>query len=323
MRFERLKALAGNRKTWMALITILAAGVVAAGLLIGHRAPGIPGLDVPGGADKPVKGKLSLNVKEENLPEIPDEMLVYKFDKIAKNEEQIKELAAKFGLTGELKKDFAKREDPAGLKKHDHYYVKEGEIGTGRHMQYFINTGNYLYIHEAKYGHENHNLPTTDECRSIALETLENLGLLPDDAFVAGTGGILTSTGPQGEPGRVYFDHRDVMISRRAGGYPIAGPGMEIVVSLGTNGELVGIDSMMRELVPYKGYKVKSVEQAVKDAEKGSGTMNLHPEVEDPEVTKVEIIYYADPAKPENKYLQPVYCFTGPETCIYVPAIKQ
>ncbi|MBU4240663.1 MAG: hypothetical protein KKE43_04095, partial [Actinobacteria bacterium] len=79
----------------------------------------------------------------------------------------------------------------------------------------------------------------------------------------------------------------------------------------------------MRNVVPDGEYDSKSVEEAIKDAQSGKGTMNLYSDIENPEVTRVELIYYADPAEMENKYLIPAYSLTGPDTCIYVPAIKQ
>ena len=65
-----------------------------------------------------------------------------------------------------------------------------GSIG----LSYRVNEGSYLWRNKSKYGKENPDLPTKDESRGIALETLESLGLLPDEAYVSGTGGEQTES---------------------------------------------------------------------------------------------------------------------------------
>ncbi|MCG2794337.1 MAG: hypothetical protein L6427_00395 [Actinomycetia bacterium] len=292
--------------------------VLAMAFLLGGS-PGILPLDAPGEcANKPVQGKLILNVEDEDLPQTPEKMTVYCLEPIVKTEEEIHELAAKFGIT-----DIERSHKEIDSREYDSYQGMKGDrIETCLAFGYDVIDENFNFENHAKYGRENPNLPTKDESRGIALDTLESLGLLPDEAYVSGTGGEQTETIRDGEWVK-FFDHRNVIISRKLDGHYVIGPGMRIKVSLGTNGELIGLDSTMRNPVPHKEFKTKSIEDAIRDAKKGKNTMNLHPEVKDPEVTKVEILFYADPAKPENKYLQPVYCLTGPETCIYVPAIKQ
>jgi len=303
----------------MLLVAVAAAAVVLALAFIPGGSSEIPPLDAPGEcANKPVQGKLTINVEDEDLPQTPEKMTVYCLEPIVKTEEEIQELAAKFGVT-----DIERSHKEISSKEYDSYQGMKGDkIESCLAFGYDLTDGSFNFQNHAKYGKENPDLPTKDESRGIALETLENLGLLPDEAYVSGTGGQERETIRDGEWVK-FFLHRDVIISRKLDGCYIIGPGMRIKVSLGTNGELIGLDSTVRNPVPYKEYKTKSAEDALRDAQNGKKTMNLHPEVEDPEVTKVEILYYADPAKPENKYLQPVYCFTGPQTCIYVPAIKQ
>lgn len=106
-------------------------------------------------------------------------------------------------------------------------------------------------------------------------------------------------------------------------GCDIVGPGMATRVTIGEGGEMLEVSSSMNDMVPMGSFPVKTLEEATRDAQQGTGSMNLHPEVVDPVVTEVGIVYYADPATESNKVLQPVYVFRGPDTCIYVPATEK
>lgn len=286
-------------------------------LLFQFGGAGIPPLDAPPeAAGKPVRGKLVIEIPKEKMPKAPEKVNVYRFEPIADSEREIEEFAARFGIP-EITREVGKSD--GGV-----FYI--GSVGdrieTSLSFFYGVSDGHLNYQDHAKLRKENPNLPSDDEIEGIALRTLERLGLLPDEAYVSGTGGLEEATFRDGQPVK-YWRYRNVVVSRKVDGFYIIGPGMEVKVSLGTDGELVKLDSMMRELVPFREYPAKSLEEAIVDAQKGRETMNLYPEVVNPVVKKAEILYYADPAKPENKYLQPVYALTGPETCIYVPAIKQ
>lgn len=320
MRFERLKALAGNRKTWMVLSTILAAGVVAAGLLIGTRVPIVPGLDVPGGADKPVKGKLVLCVIEENMAKPPERLKVYRLEFPYKSKRDFEELAGKFGMSGVAEET----EYPSGGTL---ITILDGDLEL--HCE--PDDGKFNFVVKSKYesGSTPDNphptppeLPPEEELGEIAIQRMKEVGLLPPEVIVTGTGGNRVQSEKDGVP-YDYWRYRIVYLSRKLDGYRVVGPGMEQRVYLWTGGELIAVFSSYREPVPVGEYRAKSIEEATAEAEEGKGAMNLHADVEDPLVNTVEILYYADPATPENKILQPVYCFSGPETCIYVPAIKQ
>ncbi|MFH1149267.1 MAG: hypothetical protein V1748_02205 [Actinomycetota bacterium] len=304
-----------------ALVAIVGTAFVLALLLKGGAA--VLPLDAPPeAANKPVKGRLVLTAKD--IPQAPYRLTVYRFEQIADGAAEIQMLARKFGINHEIQRDEIKLKGSFQYEDYDSYYAIEGDQNFGRIFHYYYNNGNYQFWIGSKYGQENPDLPSVEESGRIAMSTLEELGLLPHEAYVSMIGGPQRETlhHDDGQVTKIRLQ-RDVEISRKADGRPIVGPGMRIMVSLGTDGELIGVDSTMRNLVPYKKFEVKSLKEAIEDAEKGNNTMNLHPDVENPEVSRVELIYYADPSKTTNQFLQPVYCLSGPETCIYVPAIKQ
>ena len=315
-----MNKLSGNKKIVILIASIVAvaiAAIVVVVIVVGESGGAVPSLDVPAeAANKPVKGELKVEVEKENLPEVPEKLNVYKLEQIAKNRKEIQELAGKFGITEELK---LRKFGDGKPDDYDSYAIRQGDLG----FKYFIHTGMIDFKNRSKYGQENPDIPSKDECIPIATEHLKRLGLLPEEAYISGTGGgQIREAERDGKPVAFYL-HRTITFSRKIDGREIKGPGMFIDVSLGTAGELVGILSTMRNVVPDREYESKSVEEAIKDAQRGKGTMNLYSDIENPEVTRVELIYYADPAEKENKYLIPVYSLTGPDTCIYVPAIKQ
>ena len=296
---------------YVLLVIFIAAGIgIGLFFLVSRVSRVTISLDAPAeAANKPVEGKIKIDLGTMENLRVPEKVSVYEYKGVASSFEEIEEIARKLGVSDKLKPD---------SNIEDLYSASNGMIS----FDYHSDDPSYIWRDKAKYGMENPDLPTKEESRVIATRVLRELGLLPDEAYVCATGGVEEETERDGENVK-FFLYRDVIFSRKLDGYYVIGPGMRIKVSLGTNGELIGLDSTIRNLVPYKEYETKSIEDALRDAQRGKNTMNLHPEVEDPEVTKVEILYYADPASPENKFLQPVYCFSGPETCIYVPAIKQ
>lgn len=169
------------------------------------------------------------------------------------------------------------------------------------------------------------NLPPDEEtCKQIAVKEVERLGInKPEDISITLLGGDAITFGAPGGVQQTYMKNRQIALSRKLDGYVVIGPSMRTTVYVcGMNGQIGGVDSTMRKAVKAGSYQTKTEKEAIEDAKAGRGTINLHAEVKNPTVNKIVLMYYADPAKPENEYIQPVYCLTGPNLCIYVPAIK-
>lgn len=73
------------------------------------------------------------------------------------------------------------------------------------------------------------------------------------------------------------------------------------------------------DLTTLSTYPIKSPAQAFADLKSGKGVMVIQPENKTASITSVTLAYY----EPDSyqKYLEPVYVFSGPDMVAYVPAI--
>ncbi|MFH1150236.1 MAG: hypothetical protein V1748_07165 [Actinomycetota bacterium] len=265
------------------------------------------GLDIPAGQEnQPVRGDFQLVVDPSDYPVVPETLNVYEYVRAIETEEQFRGIAAKFGAEGIMEKNG------------DFYMMGEGDLK----FSYETDSERIEFTDERLLRHPGDvpDVPSQEQCKKIAWNLMEQMGLLPQEAEIIGEatdGGSISAKGLDD----VIFS-RSVEIGRKLDGYPIRGPGMEMWVELADKGELASFDSNIRPLKLYGTYKVKSVEEALEDARKGNGTMNLDPDIPNPIVNRISIMYYADPSDPENRLLQPVYSIVG-QCCIYVPAIKE
>jgi hypothetical protein len=94
-------------------------------------------------------------------------------------------------------------------------------------------------------------------------------------------------------------------------------------MSIGDHGRLVYLSDNLRNLKLYGTYRMRPLEQALDEARRGAGTMNLQPKAENPTVKKLELLYYAETTNRDQRLLQPVYAFMGDDCCIYVPAFGE
>ena len=69
----------------------------------------------------------------------------------------------------------------------------------------------------------------------------------------------------------------------------------------------------------FSTYPVKSPSQAFTDLKAGKGVMIIQPDNKNASITAVSLAYYEPDVY--QKYLEPVYVFTGPNMVAYVPAI--
>lgn len=296
---------------------LMVIGAICAFMLISGRTHVIPFTNAPSEAlNKPVKGKLAFEVKKDDVPEIPDKMTVYRFEPMFTGKADIQQLASKLGIEAEVKPG------NVGGKGGDYYSARDGEVGLGIGITYMIDSQTlHMQVHP-KIDAVNPDLPSREDSPRIAADALKRIGLYPEEAYHSGFVRDLVSYSDGKGQWTRHEPIRHVEFSRKLDGFPVVGPGMRILVSLGTDGELIGISSTIRKLVPYREYRTKSMEEALSDAQKGKNTMNLSPDTTNPRVNRVELLYYADPADEESRFLQPVFALTGPGASIYVPAIK-
>jgi hypothetical protein len=253
----------------------------------------------------PVKGNLQVNIEVKDYPDNLETLNVYEIVPPVQDEEDFREFAAKFRLTGDI------RGGERGVS------MREGSCV----VKYFASEEALEFWDEelTKYPTEMPDVPSEDECKEIAWDMAEELNLLTPEAEIVATSAGGGTIHEEGDIDTIFY--RDIVISRNLDGFRLRGPGMQLRLTIGDGGRLERLRDNLREIKLYGTYPIRPLEEAIQDAQQGINTINLEYEVENPRVNCASILYYADISCPENRLLFPVYSLVG-DTCIYVPAIK-
>lgn len=157
------------------------------------------------------------------------------------------------------------------------------------------------------------NIPSETEAILLAEEVLKKYGGLPDDAVLSKveqvaikkynlTSGIVEEQYPQ---------WTQVIYEQNVRGMPVIGPGAEINIGLGENGEALFIEKAWRYLEYDNEVPVISAEQAFEKLKHGellvtpqSSLIGLH-------ITKIQLGYYAEQREQDQKSYTPVWIFYG------------
>lgn len=254
-------------------------------------------------ANLPVQGELNVNIDPADISKLPESINVYEFVPFISSEEDFRAIADRFGMRGDLEAPMISIQDGNKLL---YYTIGEDSIT-------YRDTG------LEKDPMTPPTVPSDAECQKIAWKLAEKYGLLVPGAEIIEAGG--STGGLAGD--KAYIIKRSLVIGRSLDGYRVRGPGMQIFISIGDRGRLVYLSNNLRDLKLYGTYRLKPLEQALDEAKRGAGTMNLQAESVNPTVTKLEIVYYAETAEREQRLLQPVYAFMGDDCCIYVPAFGE
>jgi hypothetical protein len=97
-------------------------------------------------------------------------------------------------------------------------------------------------------------------------------------------------------------------------GAEATGPGSKIEVSVGDNGEVVGMLWSWRQLSPLGTDNIISEQQAFQELTQGKGSVDIPLDCRQVVVEQVQLKYWLDPPSEEQDYAVPVYEFTG--TCL-------
>lgn len=244
----------------------------------------------------PVKGTLNPVINAADLARIPDSISVYQMLPVVNNEQDFRSYAQRFGISGVIQRNV----------------IKTGEMSVSYITP--LNTLEYRNdAHESSNGIQG--VPGIQAARRLAWEFAQEKRLLsPSATIIASNQRFEVSPRTNN---KTMVVNRDVVIGRSIEGYDVRGPGMQLRITLGNKGKVLRATNSLRPLKLYKRYKIKPLEQALKEAQIGQNTMNLQPEIESPKVTNVSIFYYA---QYDSCTLIPVYAFMSGECCIYVPA---
>lgn len=266
--------------------------------------------------NRPIVGKLTLVVDADDVPAIPDKMILYSLRPVVRGEDAMKLLARSFGI------------------KAVHPYGHGPDYGfqdrSGRFFAYNLDSGYFLFREDRIEDRIVDDLsgvtlpetfPNKQRAAEIAMDALQHRGLLPDEAYIAGVSlNVGHDISNDGTTRYVW----EILICRQINGFPVSNLkdnalGMSISVSVGDEGKLIAVRYDMSEPTTRTEIRTTSLSRAVADVENGDGTINLNPKEVDPVITNVSIAYNSL-FKDEN--LWPVYVMSGPDAWIYVKATE-
>ena len=161
-----------------------------------------------------------------------------------------------------------------------------------------------------EYGEVRYNLPPEEEAIRFALEALKQYGGVPEDAKLSRVQTeyvevVNTSTGK-------IIDRKPTLVrvsfQRYLNGMPVIGPGGEITVFIGDNGEIIDLIKIWRKLEYVGNVRIIPAEKAYEKLKKGEvmrkpmGMLKLR-------IVHVEPGYYAGGFGDEQEYYIPVWVF--------------
>jgi len=202
-----------------------------------------------------------------------------------------------------------------------------------RQLSVWVDSGavEYAIVYPDKlYPPEPPNLPSKEEARQIAIDFLAQSGLLLADATVGDgweaevvTGGTYAveeeapqegvEEGGETEPEVVeeYVAHLLVRLHRQIDGFPVTGPGDQLGVRIGDEGEVITVLKVWREVTPYNEVVIKTPEQAYQELRSGAGSYDVPLDCEKVVVEQVYLAYWMEPLDEHQEYVVPVYEFKG------------
>jgi len=250
-------------------------------------------------------------------------MMVYKVENPAVTTDSVEEIGGKLGFEG-----------MAGYIEGD---TKIAMLDEGaeevRQLSVWVDSGavEYAIVYPDKlYPPEPPNLPSEEEARQIAIDFLAQSGLLPADATAGhgcevevvsgGTYGVEQEAPQEGveEKGETgpevveeYVTHLLVRFHRQIDGFPATGPGNQLGVRIGDEGEVITVLKVWREVTPYNEVVIKTSEQAYEELKAGTGSYYAPLDCEKVVIEQVYLAYWMEPLDEHQEYVMPVYEFKG------------
>lgn len=259
--------------------------------------PKIPALYIPhSGSPSPEDVAYELNT----TPQLPNSAMVLKFKQPNITENDVRQLAQKFTLNGEIKYE----------PRNGVYNIKDG----AKLLWVETKTGKWSFQNQSKAysnGESIPNIPTDEEAKVIALQQVQNLDL-PVNEFKVADVTKVTEEGAPGQPVKVLS--KAVFLYRQINNQSILGVS-RIIVMVGDNGEVVGVSKFYKEAEPFNSYPLKTFEKAYEELRSGAASSNIPGKATNAKINNVELRYWEDAgAISEQPYLQPVYVFKGETT---------
>ncbi|MCK9277054.1 MAG: calcium-dependent protein kinase [Methanoculleus sp.] len=247
-------------------------------------------------------GKYSLTAE---FPEVPDSCTLYRVVPAAVTGEQVREIAERFGLSGE----------PSG--RTGEFRLVDTTKNPEEWLSVYTHSGAVAYrIPDRELPAEvtrQSDLPTEAEAEEIALAFLAKTVMQSPDARVveiAVNQKHEVWAASSGSPETSYDVTLAVRFGRSLDGLPVYGD--EFAVILGDGGEVVGLVKTWREVEPDGSVAIKSPEQAYADL---LVSKSIRPSdgmaYDRVMVENVSLGYWMEPAGVVQDTVLPVYAFSG------------
>jgi hypothetical protein len=239
------------------------------------------------------------------FPKMPDKMLLYKILRPQNvTEAYVRELAERYFDIPTDAKLTRSTPRPGGLALYwlkTQAYLFEFDPDYG-----FFNIFKYEKARE-KLSEDRKDYPSDEECRRIGTEYLKKRGLLPEDTYLSNVSDVNIKS----------YGAISVCFGRKIGKYKCWGPGSEILIWVGVDGEITKVSVSWVEYEPYKLAPIKTAKEAFEQLKHG----NAFIATSTGKATKIGLAYHTPPV---GDYIQPVYNFGfgDQESVASVPAIK-
>ncbi|MDD3215385.1 MULTISPECIES: calcium-dependent protein kinase [unclassified Methanoculleus] len=242
------------------------------------------------------------------FPEVRDSYTLYRVVPAAVTEEQVREVAGRFGLSGE----------PGAMNKRTgEFLLIDASKDPEEQVSVYAHSGAVAYhIPDLELPTEvtdQPDLPSDAEAEKIALAFLEKTGMQSPDARVVkievNQMQEIWEAGAT-EPKVSYDVTKAVRFGRSLDGLPVYGD--EFAVILGDGGGVAGLVKTWREVEPDGNVSLRSPEEAYEDL-RATRTVRPHTGQEYDQITieNVAIGYWMEPRGFVQDLIRPVYAFSG------------
>lgn len=161
-------------------------------------------------------------------------------------------------------------------------------------------------------------LPAEAEALDLAVRFLREADLLPADARTGIDQVRFSRTTAterntrEGRDLRQIVTNLDVRFVRALDGYEVRGPGAKLYVTFGAKGQVVGVTKVWREIEKAEAsLPAIQPEEAVRLLQEGAGVIDTAPSCVETEISRMEVIYWMQGPKEEQRNVLPVYHLEG------------
>jgi hypothetical protein len=245
----------------------------------------------------------AMPAEEEEEEEEQPELWIYLVRPVEVESDYVESLASVLFPIGPVMPQIEQTDDIYYASLEPYYYLEccknSGSVWYADESQLY----NELYVPEE--------LPSEDAARDIADDFLESIigEMIPEpesveyEFFDIGETKTITSD-PGTDKTETVINHLDVLYSfGELDGIPVEGPGAKIRVSIGDDGEVIGLHYVWREVEQFEAYPAITEEEAREIFEETSEA--------EFETLEVKLGYYAESEYEKQDFLQPYYIFDG------------